>query len=123
MPMKALSVKNPYAPLIVRGNKRIEVRSKRTNHRGEILICTSLTEQLNPCFPIPEELKPTVYGGYRGYAIGTATIVDCRPFEPADESSAFVKYKPGLWAWVLSEPKCIMPFKVKGQLGLFDVNC
>ena len=42
LPQKALSVRQPWAWLIVNGWKPIENRSRRTNVRGRILIHASL---------------------------------------------------------------------------------
>lgn len=39
--MKALSVKQPWAELLVSGRKTIEIRTWRTNHRGPVLIHAS----------------------------------------------------------------------------------
>ena len=36
--MKALSVQQPWAELIARGEKTIEVRNRNTRHRGPLLI-------------------------------------------------------------------------------------
>lgn len=39
--MKALSIRNPWAAMIVSGQKRIENRSRRTTHRGLIALHSS----------------------------------------------------------------------------------
>ena len=39
--MRALSVRAPWAGLIATGTKTLEVRSRRTHYRGELLICES----------------------------------------------------------------------------------
>ena len=36
--MKALTIKQPFATLIAKGDKHYEFRSWKTNYRGEILI-------------------------------------------------------------------------------------
>ena len=40
--MKAISIKSPYAQLIQLGYKTLEVRSKPTHYRGDVIICVSL---------------------------------------------------------------------------------
>lgn len=40
--MKTLTVRQPFAHLIMNGKKKIEVRSWKTNHRGPILIHSSM---------------------------------------------------------------------------------
>ena len=39
--MKALSLKQPYAELVVSGRKTIELRKWKTNFRGEFLVHAS----------------------------------------------------------------------------------
>jgi len=41
--MRALSLRQPWAWLVVNGYKEIENRSRRTNHRGALLIHASST--------------------------------------------------------------------------------
>jgi len=41
--MKALSLKQPYAELILQGKKKIELRTWNTKFRGEFYIHASLT--------------------------------------------------------------------------------
>lgn len=122
--MKAISIKNPYAQLIVTGLKPLEVRSKPTHYRGELLICTSQSKVMwFDINPIPSDFK---YNGELysdlGCAIGTVTIANCRPMTPADETAAWCKYKEGLFVYELTHPKPIKPFPVKGKLGFFNVD-
>ena len=125
--MKAISIKNPYANLIVLGLKPLEIRSKPTKYRGDILICASKNKVLwhhihNPKYFIEFATKHDLYCN-SGKAIGIATITDCRPMTEADEAKAFCKYEPGLFAYVLDNPRQITPFDVCGNLGLFNVYC
>ncbi len=39
--MKTLSIKQPFAELVVSGRKSIEIRSWATNYRGEFLVHAS----------------------------------------------------------------------------------
>lgn len=41
--MRALSIRQPYAEMIMRGEKRIEYRSRPTNIRGRVYIYASST--------------------------------------------------------------------------------
>ena len=43
--MKCLSVRQPFATLIVTGHKKIETRRWVTGHRGRLLIHASLTTE------------------------------------------------------------------------------
>jgi hypothetical protein len=104
--MKAISIKQPWAGLILAGRKQIEIRSWRTNHRGDLLIVSSA--------------KPA--GPDSGQALCIVYVVDCRPMIVADERAACCKRYPGAWAWVLENIRPIRPFPVKGRLGFYDVD-
>ncbi len=43
--MKALTVKEPWASLIVQGFKKYEFRSWKTNYRGKVLIHAGLSKE------------------------------------------------------------------------------
>ncbi len=104
--MKALSIKEPWATLILNGDKTIETRTWGTKYRGEILLCASK----NP----PSEIS--------GKAFAVAEISDCRDMTLSDENEACCEVYPGAKSWVLSNVRRIDPFPVKGQLGLFEVE-
>jgi hypothetical protein len=114
--MKALTVKQPWAWAIVSGYKDVENRSRRTNHRGQLLIHAA--KQLDPDgFQLLWEL-----GVYRrlpdelplGALIGTVDIVDC--VANADSPWAL----PRAWHWGLRRPKQFnTPLPCAGSLGLF----
>lgn len=79
--MKALSIRQPYAWLIVHGIEDVENRSWHTHYRGPLLIHASqavdaediriMRERLaEQGITLPEELP-------RGGIVGVATLVDC----------------------------------------------
>ena len=79
--MKALSIRQPWASLIVAGYKDIENRSWRTSYRGPVLIHSAqrvadvtleeIARRLKVAIgPLPNKLA-------RGGIIGIAEIVDC----------------------------------------------
>lgn len=104
--MKALSIKEPWASLILAGKKTIETRTWKTKYRGKVLLCASK----NPKSDIS------------GKAFATAEIVDCREMTEKDFVKALCPIYPGAYSWVLSNIKKIKPFPVKGQLRLFEVE-
>ena len=105
--MKALSLKEPWASLLLEGKKTIETRKWTTDYRGKILLCASL----QPSSQIA------------GFAFATAELVDCRPMTKEDEVKAYCPVYDRANAWILED---IIPldvkFRVKGHLGLFDVE-
>lgn len=127
----ALSIKQPFASLVVYGMKTLEIRSKQTHIRGRVLICSCLKPYPDGMYH-PERRGQFIpnAGEYctelgelalYGHAIGMVDIVGCRPMVPADFDKALVDYRPGLFAWELANPVEIEPFKVTGQLGFFKV--
>lgn len=127
----AVSIKQPFASLVVFGLKPLEIRSKRTNIRGRVVICASQKPYIDGMFrpDRPGIYLPTALDYVKemgqlvvyGHAIGMVDIVGCRPMTKDDESKALVKYAPGLWAWELENAVEIEPFPVCGQLGFFKL--
>ena len=102
--MRGLSINEPWASMIIHGQKTIEIRTWKTKYRGPIMICVSQ----KPPAPLA------------GKAAAIVELIDCRPMTPADEdASGGVKCEPGRYAWILSKIKKIKPFPIKGKLGLF----
>lgn len=117
--MKALSVKQPWAWLIVNGYKDVENRSRRTHHRGPLLIHAGLDKsEFNDGMAayikrkygvdIPDTLE---FGG----VLGVVDVIDC---SDVHTSPWFVKCK-GNFAWVLGNRRRLAFRACKGALGLF----
>jgi len=106
--MKAISVKQPWASMIIRGQKTIETRTWATKYRGDLLIVSSK--------------NPRIAGHPTGRALGVVALTDCRPMVKADEAGARCELYPGAYAWELKNVRLIMPFEVRGQLGIYDVD-
>ena len=104
--MKALSIKEPYASLILQGKKTIETRVWKTKYRGSILLCAS---------QIPKS-------DISGKAFATAEIIDCRPMIKEDEKLACCEIYPRANSWILKNIKPIEQFEVKGKLRLFKID-
>ena len=116
--MKALSVKQPWAALLVEGLKTIEVRSQPTKHRGRLLICASKVPKdvfwLDPVDKVHRLL-------HAGCMIGIVDVIDCRPLLKKDAAAALAPFQAGAWAWVVKPVTYVRPDPIVGRLGLFDV--
>lgn len=125
--MKALTVKQPWAQLIMHGGKDIENREWPTRFRGHVAITASgkidraevwsaceFMKQWIPRFSnrlfVDEALKyPT------GCVLGTVKIVGC---VTASDSPWF----QGTYGFVLADPRPLsVPIPIKGSLGLWDL--
>lgn len=112
---KALSVKNPYAEYIARGEKLIEVRSKPTKHRGELIICSSQ--------------KPVIQLMQSGCILASVDLYDVKPFKDLTEQERLsTKIPREQWkdledhyGWMLKNPIRMIEYPVKGQLGIFNL--
>lgn len=120
--MKALSILQPYAWLIVHGHKDIENRSWPTAFRGRFLVHAGKTYHRRlhnvwitdllalgivlPCF---EEMP-------LGAIVGEADLVDCVRYHPSMWKDA------ASWGFVLANAEPCAPRPYRGQLGFFEVR-
>ncbi len=114
---RTLSLRQPWAWLVVNGYKDIENRSWGTSHRGLLLIHASSTKSDFT----PKQLESiAVKHGVRvpetldiGGIVGVVEVVDC----VARHKS---KWKhPGSWGWVLENARRLPFRECKGAVGFF----
>ena len=120
--MIALSIRQPWAELILNHGKDIENRDWLTKYRGRVLIhaskgCT-FDEFEDAVMFADGVLKKSVSIEYekmkRGGIVGSIEIVDC-----VTESNS--PWFFGKYGFVLRDPKPIKFIPWKGQLGFFNV--
>jgi hypothetical protein len=126
--MKALSVKNPWAWLIIHRGKDVENRTWKTDHRGPLLIHASKRYDFHEGFDTLWRIEKTglidmidfnlMVSGYplkAGCMLGLVELVDC----VQDAQSPWAE--PGMWHWILKNPiPCVEPIPAKGRLGLWE---
>jgi hypothetical protein len=122
--VKALSIRQPWAELILRGRKIYEIRPRTTRERGRIWIHAGLVFEMRSV----EQAGLAMPDLVRGALVGTVEIVDCVPFtqEIAEEMRAvggyFGTWSPGGYAWAVTNPQRLAtPVPWRGQLGLFSI--
>ena len=118
--MKALSIKQPWAELIVSGKKTIELRNWNTNLRGEFLIHASNNPDWNAMKNFGFEDLP------RGFIVGKANLIGVKKYKDKDELDKD-KHKHladsswGDYGFVLEKAeKFVQPIKTKGNLGFWE---
>jgi hypothetical protein len=124
-PLKALSICQPWAYLIVTGDKRIENRSWPTRHRGSLVIHAGLNrdayhQAVEKYGLAALEQKwglPKLGDEHFGVLCGLVTVVDCEPLEAALGQP----YATGPWCWILENARQFPPIPFKGTLGLFTL--
>jgi hypothetical protein len=121
--LPCLSIRQPWAWLIVQGIKPVENRTWPTTFRGRLLIHAGKTltrayydevgEQLAPILPAGVELPP-FEAMQLGGVIGEARITDCVTDHP---SPLFT----GPHAFVMASPRARPFVPYRGLLGFFNV--
>lgn len=105
--MKALSIKEPWASLIVEGKKTIELRTWSTHYRGPILIHRS---------------------GKNGGIVGVMEILEIIEIKSPEQFRSLrhkhrardTFYQERLYGWVLENAKPLEFIPCKGRLGLWE---
>lgn len=123
--MKVLTIREPWASLIVNGYKKYEFRSRKTNYRGKILIHTSSIIDRD----MLDRFKDYNLDYVTGAIIGEAEIVDCilidKDFNDKLRSDNLVVYGNSnhveTYAWKLDNVKKYENvIYTKGKLGLWN---
>ncbi len=115
--MRVLSIRQPWAWLIVQGHKEIENRSWATRYRGPLLIHASarpaphllrLRTEIRARFglTLPDQFE-------LGGLVGIADLTDC----VAHSTSPWYE---GLMAWHLTNARPLPFVPLLGRLGLFE---
>lgn len=125
--MKALTIKQPWASLIIEGYKKYEFRSWKTNYRGKILIHAGLSLEKD----VQERFKDYNLDYKLGYIIGEVEIVDCilvdKDFNQSLRNIDPIVYGRSNhvenYAWKLENiKKYDNPIPCKGKLSLWDYD-
>ena len=121
--MKAISIRQPWAWLIINAGKDIENRSWPTRFRGRVMVhaAQGMTRQE---YVDVEQFLATQHGGRillppadelaRGGILGSVEIVDC-----VSESSSPWFFGP--YGFVLRNPAPLPFAPLRGRLGFFEV--
>lgn len=123
--MKVLTIREPWASLIVNGYKEYEFRSWKTNYRGKILIHTGLKLEKE----MVDRFKKYNLNYILGAIVGEAVLTDCilvnDDFKKnLKDTNSLVYAKSNhneTYAWKLEN--IVMydcPIYVKGKLGLWN---
>jgi hypothetical protein len=131
---KVLTIRQPWAGLIMLKLKNIENRTWSTRYRGKVIIHSSaqihdtewmsaryMCRRLGVKFPDGETIL-----GKTGEILGIATLSDILPPPPVGAAFEQEKYLPwqveGNYGWALENPiQFPITISIKGKLGLWDL--
>ena len=124
--MRALTICQPYAELIMRGEKRVENRTWSIDYRGALLIHAGKSRAwLESYSPLPEPMD-------FGAIVGVCQLRGCIRFRPLRKLDPVILEA---WPWLDGHPHCegpycwiledVFPFQepvpYRGMQGIFDV--
>jgi hypothetical protein len=122
--MKTLSIRQPWAELILQGRKAIELRTWQTNYRGRIAIHASQTVREEACLTYGVDPTSVV----RGALVGTVELVDILTLDERDSEALRDQHLslhnfPGpTFGWRLEDPQRLpQPIPMRGRMSLFNV--
>jgi len=124
MKVTVLSLKQPWAELLVSGKKTIELRKWNTKFRGEFYIHASMNTSIEKCKELgldPEKLET-------GSIIGKATLVGIKEYTSRqeliiDKDKHFAAdYELPCHGFILENAQRIAPIKHKGMLNFWKAE-
>ena len=126
----ALSLKQPWAALVVHGRKTIEIRRWSTRRRGRILIHASQTtdDRKAAWRHVTPDIEATA--ALRGGIIGEARLIECHTYRSregfARDRAAHLNEvdwfrSPALYGFVLAEARRLPFRRLAGALYFFQV--
>lgn len=123
--MKAISVRQPWAELILQGRRTIELRSRPISYRGPIALHAAQKMNIENCEA--HSLDPDALP--RGALIGTAELVDVIALDEAQYEALRGQHLsrkpwPGLlYGWCFAHPKRLPEsVPMNGKQGVFTVE-
>jgi len=119
--MKTLSLKQPFAELVVSRKKIIELRNWNSKFRGKFLIHAS---------KIPDSKAMKKFGFEKlpiGVIVGEAELIEVKKYEnnsqhKKDKNKHLADSSWGKYGFILKNAKKIKPIEAKGKLGFWEFD-
>ena len=115
---KAITIKQPWAWLIIHGDKDVENRTWHTNYVGKAFVHASRTFDQDGFEYVKRKGLWHFTNGetfHKGGIIGMIDITGCTRSDPSE-------WFEGPCGFLLSNPKAIPFIPCRGQLGIWDIN-
>jgi len=119
--MKALSLKQPWAELILQGRKKIEIRKWKTNFRGDFLIHASKNPDVDAMKKFGFVSLPC------GFIVGRANLLDVKEYGnnkefEKDKNLHLATPEWGSYGFILENAERMENISAKGKLNFWDFN-
>ena len=119
--MKVLSMKQPFAELVLQGKKTIELRRWNTKFRGEFLIHSPKVPDKNAMKKFGFKELPL------GCIVGKAELIEVKKYihekeHEADRNKHLASSYWGNYGFVLKNSERIKEIICSGKLGFWDFN-
>ena len=124
--MKVLTIKQPWATLIIQGDKRFEFRSWQTKYRGELLIHAGKGIDKEAIKRLSKYLPENLPSGK---ILGKVKLVDCIKMSPEfkekllkENNEIYTKSSfEENYGWQIADIEVFKePIEAKGHLSLWD---
>ncbi len=123
--MKAINLDQPWAELILSGRKTIELRTRRTSHRGLLGIRATKTVLEEVC----RNFNLNADNLAMGAILGTVEVVEVIQLDEDNwrvlrDQHLVEAPAPGRWryGWRLTNPhRLVKPIPYRGMPGMFDL--
>ena len=126
--MKVLTIKQPWATLIMQGDKRFEFRSWQTKYRGDLLIHARKGIDKEAIKRLSKYISEDLLAGK---ILGKVTLVDCVKMSPEFKAMLLKEnkdiYKDSSfkenYGWQLENVEVFdEPIEAKGKLSLWEYD-
>lgn len=120
----ALSIRQPWAELILQGRKTIEVRTWNTRHRGELWVHAGARRDAQALNMFDLKAVDLAFGAL----VGACELYNCIEFsEETWEEWRSLHLNEGplerrQYAWLLRNPRRTVPRVFTGRLGLMRIE-
>ncbi len=119
--MKVLSIKQPFAELILQGKKKIELRKWNTKFRGEFLVHTSKNSDKQAMKKFGFSELPL------GCIIGRVKLIEVKEYQnetqhKRDKNLHLASSSWGNYGFILENPKRMKKVSINGKLGFWELK-
>lgn len=124
--MKTLSIRQPWADLIIQGRKTLELRTWTVKYRGPLAIHASQTVEREACLAHGLDPDQVTAGAVVG-VVDLAEIVELDAASYAARRSEHLASAPWgggqLYGWRLANPRPLPePLPLRGRMGIFEAQ-